>query len=79
MVGDALDAVQGPSLILFFCSWRRKKAPASNTEASFYHMTGNVRAVCTGGEMNTINYLQSISEVSSEINILVQIYDIVGG
>lgn len=64
------------SLILLM---EKEKAPACNSEASFYHITGNVRTLCRGGEMNTINYLQSISEVSSEINILMKIYDIAGG
>ena len=76
--GGALDAVHGPSLFSLLPT-EREKSPACNAEGSFYHFIINVRVLCPRGGINTIDYLQSILEVSSEINILMQIYDIVGG
>lgn len=34
----------------------------------FDHFTKNVRVPCTNGKMSTVNDLQSVLEVSSEIN-----------
>lgn len=48
------------AFIILSSAQERQKNPGCNTEASFYHSTGNLTVLCTRGEMSTTNCLQSI-------------------